>query len=71
VAIPPRETTGDRKLLLLAIFIVLSARLSTMIARLFAEPLNRRNRQLQSFLELRFPFDIVPLSLANVRVGSI
>ncbi len=41
---PPRVVTGDFKLLLLVEFFVLSAALSAGIARLFAEPLNRRIR---------------------------
>lgn len=37
---PPHDVTGDVKLLLLVGFLVLSAALSTAIARLYSEPLN-------------------------------
>jgi len=43
---PPRATSGDAKLLLLAAFLVLSAGLATLISRFYAEPLNRRIRLL-------------------------
>lgn len=42
---PPRTTDGDVKLLLLAAFLALSAGLGALIARLYAEPLNRGIRQ--------------------------
>lgn len=42
---PPRDMTGDVKLLLLAAFLALSAGLGALIARLYAEPLNRGIRQ--------------------------
>jgi len=41
---PPRAMHGDVKLLLLAAFLALSAGLACAIARLYAEPLNRRLR---------------------------
>ncbi len=43
-AFPPRAASGDAKLLLLAAFLVLSAALAALIARFYAEPLNRRIR---------------------------
>jgi peptidoglycan/LPS O-acetylase OafA/YrhL len=43
---PPRDTTGNTKLLLLLLFLALSATLSAAIARCYAEPLNRRIRRL-------------------------
>jgi peptidoglycan/LPS O-acetylase OafA/YrhL len=42
---PPRVVVGDEKLLLLAVFLVLSAILSAGIARFYAEPLNRSIRR--------------------------
>ncbi|MFM0643236.1 acyltransferase [Paraburkholderia bryophila] len=41
---PPRVVIGDEKLLLLALFFVLSAILSACIARFYSEPLNRKLR---------------------------
>ncbi len=43
-AFPPRATSGNAKLLLLAAFLVLSARLATLISRFYAKPLNLRIR---------------------------
>jgi len=45
-AFPPRATSGDAKLLLLAAFLVVSAGLATLISRFYAEPLNLRIRLL-------------------------
>ncbi len=45
-AFPPRATSGDAKLLLLAAFLVLSAGLAALISRFYAEPLNLRIRLL-------------------------
>lgn len=45
---PARAVTGDQKLLLLGIFLVLSAAVSALIARVYAEPLNHRLRRLLS-----------------------
>jgi peptidoglycan/LPS O-acetylase OafA/YrhL len=42
---PPTNVAGDERLLLLAGFLLLSAGLSVLIARLYAEPLNRNIRQ--------------------------
>lgn len=47
-AFPPRATTGDIKLLLLAAFLALLAGLAALVARLYAEPLNHRIRLLAS-----------------------
>lgn len=41
---PPRIVFGDEKLLLLALFFVLSALLSAGVARFYSEPLNRKSR---------------------------
>lgn len=41
---PPRVVMGDEKLLLLALFFVLSAILSAGVARFYSEPLNRKLR---------------------------
>lgn len=43
---PPRATYGDAKLLLLAMFLVVSAELAALISRFYAEPLNLRIRLL-------------------------
>jgi len=43
-AFPPRATSGDAKLLLLAAFLVVSAGLAALISRFYAEPLNLRIR---------------------------
>jgi peptidoglycan/LPS O-acetylase OafA/YrhL len=43
---PPLGAVGDEKLLLLVVFLVLSAAFSAVLARLYAEPLNRKIRWL-------------------------
>ncbi len=45
-ALPPKSVAGDVKLLLLAVFLALSAGLAALVARLCSEPLNRWIRQL-------------------------
>jgi len=45
-AFPPWTTYGDAKLLLLTIFLVVSAGLAALIPRFYAEPLNLRVRLL-------------------------
>lgn len=45
-AFPPRTASGDAKLLLLALFLVLSAGLATLVSRFYAEPLNHQIRLL-------------------------
>jgi peptidoglycan/LPS O-acetylase OafA/YrhL len=45
-AFPPRDTTANAKLLLLLLFLALSAAISATIARCYAEPLNRRIRRI-------------------------
>lgn len=44
--LPPPTVAGQEKLLLLAVFLALSAALAMAIGRLYAEPLNRRIRRL-------------------------
>ncbi|MGI4745989.1 MAG: acyltransferase family protein [Janthinobacterium lividum] len=44
--LPPPTVAGQEKLLLLAVFLALSATLATVIGRFYAEPLNRRIRRL-------------------------
>ncbi|NPD66090.1 acyltransferase [Lichenicola cladoniae] len=44
--LPPRAVAGQEKLLLLAVFLALSAALAIAIGRFYAEPLNRRIRRL-------------------------
>lgn len=45
-ALPPPTVAGQEKLLLLAVFLALSAALAMAIGRFYAEPLNRRIRRL-------------------------
>ena len=46
--LPPRSAAGDEKLWLLAGFLALSAELSAVVARFYAEPLNRGIKQFLS-----------------------
>lgn len=43
--LPPSAVSGDEKLVLLAVYLLLSALVSMAIARFYAEPLNRRIRR--------------------------
>ena len=51
--LPPRTIAGQKKLLLLLVFLALSAALATAIGRFYAEPLNRRIRGLLAVDRIR------------------